>query len=197
MLTELATRIVGRDTITLYQTDTPFSKNGDAAPHDGYRDRYVFDVKGPRIHGLGAVGAGVAWVKEGQSWKRELDKWQPDATPRIDVWVDARTLATDTPDVADPITLNGIPYRHGITWHGDRVNRYGINRADNWNQITDAASDRLTIIFGAVRAMFLALPDAERATILRALESERTTAEIAYQKLAERADELTGAILAL
>lgn len=195
MLTELSQTVVGRDTVTLYQTDTPM--NGDAAPHDGYRDRYVFDVTGPRISGLGAVGAQVSWVMDGRSWKRQVDQWEPGATPRVDVWVDAHTLEADAPDGPAPITLNGVAYRHGMTWHGDRLNRSSVSRAHDYGRLTPAADARLTAIFGAVRDLFLALPDAERATIRRALEDARSRAEIVSQKAAERADDLTAALLSL
>lgn len=205
MLTMLSqTTTTDGDKVTLYMSDEtgPAHLFPDGpSMFDGFRRRLVFSVEGRNVSGYGAVSGHVEWYSP--SGSLNIEPWDADAVPRLELWADADPFGVGDPEPYEPITVRGVAYRFGYTWRetGHDANPWfvpyvGLCRADD-RKITDAGRARVHHILTAARDLFLALPDMRRELTRRSLVGARDRENRAALAAADRADRITRRIAAL
>jgi len=209
MLTMLSqTTTTDGDKVTLHMHDetgpAPLFPDGPSM-FDGFRRRLVFSVEGRNVSGYGAVGGHVEWYSP--SGSLNIEPWDADAVPRLDLWADADPFVGDPepgdPEPYEPITVRGVAYRFGYTWRetGRDDNPWfmphvGLSRADD-RKITDAGRARVHHILTAARDLFLALPDMRAELARRSLAGARDRQIRAAQVAMDHVDLLNRRIAAL
>jgi hypothetical protein len=208
MLTMLSqTTTTDGDKVTLHMHDetgpAPLFPDGPSM-FDGFRRRLVFSVEGRNVSGYGAVGGHVEWYSP--SGSLNIEPWDADAVPRLDLWADADPfVGVGDPEPYEPITVRGVAYQFGYTWRETGraadpdpwiMPYVGLRRADG-GKITDAGRARMHHILTAARDLFLALPDMRAELARRSLAGARDRQIRAAQVAMDHVDLLNRRIAAL